>query len=94
MARFLELGHGIRIGFVLFILVSVINPANSQPVDGTFSYQGRLDVSGFPANGPFDFEAVLFDSLTFGNQVGPILRLDDIDVTEGLVNGQPAAQLR
>lgn len=59
---------------------------HAQAVDSTISYQGRLDISGMPADGLFDFEAVVFDSLTSGNQVSPILTLSNIEVVEGLVN--------
>ncbi|TAL03177.1 MAG: hypothetical protein EPO07_06580, partial [Verrucomicrobia bacterium] len=34
-----------------------------------FTYQGRLNVNGVPANGPFDFQFRLFDAATAGNQI-------------------------
>lgn len=38
-----------------------------------FNYQGNLASSGSPANGNYDLEFVLYDSLNGGTQVGPTL---------------------
>ena len=35
-----------------------------------FSYQGRLQDGGTPANGSYDFQFQLFDASSGGNQVG------------------------
>lgn len=67
-------------------LVFITPQLQAQPVDNTISYQGRLDIAGMPADGFFDFEAVIFDSLASGNQVSPILTLNNVEVVEGLVN--------
>lgn len=53
-------------------------------VDPTFTYQGRLETSGVPANGQHDFEFRLFDSATLGTQVGTSICMDQLNVQDGL----------
>jgi hypothetical protein len=45
-----------------------LNPL--APVGSTFTYQGRLVLSGSPASGNYDFTFTLFDAATGGNQIG------------------------
>ncbi|GAB4182142.1 MAG: hypothetical protein Tsb002_02990 [Wenzhouxiangellaceae bacterium] len=78
--------HASMKAFMLLLAFLCAISVQAQPVDNTISYQGRLDIGGAPANGQFDFEVVVFDALTGGNQVSPILMLDGVDVMEGLVN--------
>src|SRR5262245_19095954 len=50
-----------------------------------FTYQGRLDSAGSPANGSYDFEFRIFDDATVGvpdTQYGPTL-----GTTAAVVNG-------
>ena len=42
----------------------------AAPMGTAFTYQGRFNASGTPANGAYDFEFRLFDAATAGNQVG------------------------
>ena len=49
-----------------------------------FTYQGRLDEGGNPANGAFDLRFVLFDADVGGVQVGGIVALEDVAVANGL----------
>jgi hypothetical protein len=49
-----------------------------------FSYQGRLDDNGAPANGVYDFQFALFDSVTNGNQLGSVVFVSDVTVSNGL----------
>lgn len=56
----------------------------AQGMDTAFSYQGRLSVSGSPADGHYDFRFILYDAEIGGSQVGPILYGDDIEVADGL----------
>lgn len=53
------------------------------PVGTGFTYQGYLESSNNPANGPFDFEFLLFDAEAGGNQVGPTQTSDDLPVANG-----------
>jgi hypothetical protein len=61
--------------------------AQAQTPQGTaFTYQGRLTDGGAPANGAYDFQITLFDSVAGGAQVPgtPVLTLNDVTVTGGL----------
>ena len=53
------------------------------PVGNGFSYQGRLEDNGSPANGAYDFEFLLFDAATGGIQVGGTVTLGDVAVSSG-----------
>jgi hypothetical protein len=49
----------------------------------TFSFQGKLNDGGNPANGTYDFEFKLFDLAIGGTQQGPTAPLEDVQVTNG-----------
>jgi hypothetical protein len=64
---------------------ALVQAAFAQVPQGTgFTYQGRLTEGGALADGPYDFQFVLFDAPTDGAQVGPSIALEDVAVTEGL----------
>lgn len=50
----------------IWLLSAGVFPASAVSL---FTYQGRLNVNGVPANGPFDFQFRLFDAATAGNQI-------------------------
>lgn len=60
--------------------------AQSSPQLPDFTYQGRLQQSGAPANGNFDLSFALFDQATGGNQVGVTITQTDFPVTDGIFN--------
>jgi hypothetical protein len=61
----------------------------SQASIGTaFSYQGRLDDGGNPANGMYDFQFRLYDSPSGTNQVGSVDIKEGVEVIDGLVSVQ------
>jgi hypothetical protein len=61
----------------------------SQASIGTaFSYQGRLDDGSNPANGMYDFQFRLYDSLTGTDQVGSPFIQEGVEVIDGLVSVQ------
>jgi hypothetical protein len=63
----------------------VAGAAAAQTPQGTsFTYQGRLADAGTPADGPFDFQFILYDAAVGGSQVGPIVLRDDVVVASGL----------
>lgn len=73
----------ISIGTAASRLGSVL--AESQADIGSgFTYQGHLDKDGAPVNGPFDFQFLLYDEATRGNQIGPTLGIAGVDVTNGV----------
>jgi hypothetical protein len=49
-----------------------------------FTYQGRLQTNGVPAEGPYDLRFTLHDAATLGNQVGGPLTNSATGVTNGL----------
>lgn len=51
-----------------------------------FTYQGRLESGGTPAQGAFDLNFVLYDAETAGAQVGPTVERGDVPVSQGLFN--------
>ncbi|MGH7245195.1 MAG: hypothetical protein ACREJD_17415 [Phycisphaerales bacterium] len=53
-----------------------------------FTYQGRLESAGSPANGLFDLQFRLFDAATVGTQVGPTLCLANTTVDAGVLTVQ------
>jgi hypothetical protein len=55
-----------------------------QPQLPEFTYQGRLQHNGAPANGEFDLTFALFDAESGGNQVGATIAEPDFPVVDGL----------
>jgi len=58
--------------------------APEAPVGNGFTYQGYLADGGNPASGAYDFRFTLFNAPSGGSQVGSILSLNGVAVTEGL----------
>src|SRR3989440_10941889 len=50
----------------------------------SFTYQGRLTDGGIPANGNYDLQVTLFDSLSGGAQVGSTQTLNTVAVSNGV----------
>lgn len=82
---------------LLALVISLANAFNQtghaqgvpQAVTGSaFTYQGRLDNNGAPANGAYDFEFALFDSATVGNQLGATVALNGVNVVNGVFTVQ------
>ncbi len=57
--------------------------SQAAPISSAFTYQGRLTDGGGPADGVYDFEFRLFDSVDGGNQVGVTRRIDEVEVAGG-----------
>jgi hypothetical protein len=70
----------------LAAIVAVATAAEAQPFPlGTaFTYQGRLEDAGTPANGTYDMQFTLHDAAAAGAQVGPVVTRDDVAVAAGL----------
>jgi len=58
--------------------------AQTSPQLPDFTYQGRLQQSGAPANGSFDLAFALYDQATGGNQVGATVNYADFPVSDGI----------
>src|SRR5207244_8655721 len=50
----------------------------------SFTYQGRLTDGGTPANGNYDLQVALFDSLSGGTQIGSTQTLNTVAVSNGV----------
>ena len=79
---------------VLLSLLFVTGGASASPLYAplgtSFTYQGKLTDGGVPANGQYEFEFKLYDSLNGGNQVGGTLTYSPggLFVTNGLFTVQ------
>src|SRR5688572_16972004 len=69
--------------FVAVISAFIINH-NLFAASTTFTYQGRLDSGGSPANGMFEMRFAVHDAATNGNPVGIPIVLNPVFVTNGL----------
>jgi hypothetical protein len=63
-------------------------PAHPAPLDGRFTYQGRLDQSGLPVSGLYDFEFRLFGSAVGGSALTPAYTTNDLLVSNGVFTAQ------
>jgi len=59
-------------------------PAGGSVAGTAFTYQGRLNDGGQPANGVYDFEFKLYDAATNGNLHPDEVLLQDVNVAGGL----------
>src|SRR5215469_12814862 len=67
------------------VLLSAFSFQLSAFSQGTaFTYQGRLNAAGAPADGSYDLTFALLDSATGGNQFGGVLTNVATGVTNGL----------
>jgi hypothetical protein len=71
--------------FVLCALIVIVLGAAQTVLAQTtvFTYQGKLDFDGVPANGQFDFQFKLFDATSGGTQQGATLEQLSVNVTNG-----------
>ncbi|HEY3246282.1 MAG TPA: hypothetical protein VGM03_23305 [Phycisphaerae bacterium] len=69
---------------VATLLSCACERAWAQPVTNAFTYQGRLQDGGSPANGSYDLRFRLLTALTGGSQVGVTLCRDNVAVANGL----------
>jgi len=65
-----------------FCLVRFSCPA--APLGTAFTYQGRLNESGIPVTGQYDFQFSLWNSPTNGHVLAPALVVGGLSVTNGL----------
>jgi len=90
---FLGLGLALVLGGVMLVSLDVVlaqGPApqgetNIQTTLGTaFTYQGRLDDGGSPANGTYDFQFTLYNADVSGSRVGSTVTKSSVRVNDGL----------
>jgi hypothetical protein len=73
---------GRRFLLVLFLLAASTSAGFAQTT--AFNYQGRLTDTGTPANGTYDLQFALFDSLAGGAQVGSTQTVSSVSVNAGI----------
>ncbi|MHC4948138.1 MAG: tail fiber domain-containing protein [Planctomycetota bacterium] len=68
------------------IAAATLTPAAPARVDldSTFTYQGRLDDNGVPADGAYDLQFTLWDAVSAGIQVGSTVSVLQVPVSDGL----------
>jgi len=70
---------------ILATLAAGLAVAPRAAAQGTaFTYQGRLDDGGAPANGSYDLQFILYNASAGGSQAGPILTNSATEVSNGL----------
>ncbi len=71
----------------LATLLAALSIANAAPLATSFTYQGELQVSSVPANGVYDFQFRLFDTLSGdGTIVVQEVLVENATVTNGIFN--------
>ena len=65
-------------------LLLIVSVSHAQPLDASFTYQGKLKYQGQLANGSFDLQFELYDVATEGVSIANTIQLDDIIVNNGV----------
>jgi len=74
-----------RLGLASVLLSTLSSPLSPAHAQGTaFTYQGRLDIAGSPANGTNDLTFSLYDAASAGATVGTSNIFNDLAITNGL----------
>jgi hypothetical protein len=69
---------------LVFVLAIIISGSTTFSQTSSFTYQGRLTDGGTSANGNYDLQFALFDSLSGGAQVGSTQSLNTVAVSNGV----------
>ncbi len=64
--------------------VILLGPSRTFAQTSGFTYQGRLTDGGTVANGNYDFQFALWDSLNSGNQIGSTQGVNTVPVSNGV----------
>jgi len=66
------------------VLAILLGATTAFAQTSSFSYQGKLTDSGTAANGNYDFQCALWDSLTGGTQIGSTQTVSNVTVSNGV----------
>src|SRR5580765_6968039 len=58
---------------LIYALILLITTAGIAQNYGGFNFQGRLNDGTNPANGSYDLQFKLYDAVSGGNQIGPLV---------------------
>lgn len=72
-----------KLMFAVLIVIVGFTAIGAFAQTTEFTFQGSLKDGSNPANGSYDFEFALFDTLTAGTQAGPTLSRNGVAVTAG-----------
>ena len=72
------------LSMLVAVLTLAFASAGTHGQTSSFTYQGHLTDAGTAANGNYDFQFVLWDSLTNGTQIGSTQSLNTIAVSNGV----------
>src|ERR1700687_892303 len=70
--------------YLLALITLLLWAGAARAQNSAFTYQGRLTDSDNPANGNYDLQFALFDSLAAGTQIGSTLSLSNVAVSGGV----------
>ena len=74
-----------QLGLAAVLLTTLNLPLSTAHAQGTaFTYQGRLDLAGTPANGTNDLTFTLYNAVSAGATVGTSNTFNDLVITNGL----------
>ena len=73
-----------RLAALALMVLTLAGVTSAFAQGTTFTYQGRLNDGGVPANGAYDFRFRLFDAATNGNFSGGVIMQDAVGVSNGL----------
>src|SRR5438128_12361836 len=69
---------------VVIVFAILLGTSVAFAQTSSFTYQGRLTDGGTAANGNYDLQFALFDSLSGGTQIGSTQALNTVAVTGGV----------
>lgn len=78
-----KLGRSFLIAMFAVMVLGGVPHAFAQPLDSSFTYQGRLNVSGAPVSGTYDVRFRLYNAAAGGAQVGATLCSDNVAIADG-----------
>jgi hypothetical protein len=70
--------------FIVIPLLLMLGASAAWAQTTSFTYQGRLTEGGTPANGAYDLQFALWDSLSGGTQIGSTQTVLGVSVTNGV----------
>lgn len=73
-----------KICFTICIMLHCVLTFVISAQTSVFTYQGRLNDGGIPANGSYDMQFKLFDDSTAGNQIGTTLTVINVQAVAGI----------
>ncbi len=71
-----------KLSIIVVIIAAFAAATFSQTTE--FTYQGSLKDGAVPANGNYDFEFRLYDAVSGGSQIGPLVTRTNVAVADGL----------